>query len=51
MPCDCQKWLEAEITRIKYELNGMALIGCKPLWGSLIDRLDQLAADLKTRKQ
>jgi hypothetical protein len=51
MECDCQKWLEAEIRAIKSELNGMALIGVKPMWSSLIARLEQLAADLAARSK
>ena len=47
MKCDCESFLRAEINRVKYELNGMALIGCKPLWSSLIARLDDLQEALK----
>ena len=44
-----RKWYEAQLVAIKYELNGMALIGVKPMWGSLIGRLEQMIADAKAR--
>lgn len=34
--------LEREITTIKDELNKLAMIGCVPLWSSLVGRLDDL---------
>ena len=46
-----RKWFEAQLVAIKYELSGMALIGVKPMWGSLISRLEQLIADAKARHQ
>lgn len=45
--CDCERFLRAEIIRIKHELNGMALIGCQPMWSSLIARLDDLQIALQ----
>lgn len=44
-----RKRIETQLVAIKYELNGMALIGVKPMWGSLIGRLDQMIADSKSR--
>jgi hypothetical protein len=51
MSCDCQKFLDVQIRAIKGELNGMALIGVKPMWNSLISRLEQLQHDLKAHAE
>ena len=48
---DERKWYDAQLVAIKHELNGMALIGVKPMWGSLLSRLEQLIADAKARHQ
>ena len=48
---DAEGYLMAQLAAIKCELNDMALIGVKPMWGSLISRLEQLIADAKTRRQ
>jgi GGDEF domain-containing protein len=38
--------LKREIGNMKNELNGMALVGAKPLWGSLVGRLEDLCERL-----
>ena len=38
--------LKREIGNMKNELNGMALVGAKPLWNSLVGRLDDLCERL-----
>lgn len=49
MKCDCNKWLADQIDAIKDELNSMAVMGVRPMWSSLIARLEQLQADLAAR--
>ena len=42
--------LQREIAAIKDELNGLALMGCVPMWTSLIGRLDDLVIALEDEK-
>lgn len=44
-----RKWYETYLFALKGELNAMALIGCKPMWGSLIGRLEQMVDDARAR--